>query len=258
VTVSSDLSLFSFMSLWSRAFSCCLRTRSHSKVGPHERTPLIPDTEQSPISAQPQVDNQKMKERLSNIVRSKEGKMVNVNVQIPFNLHNQNLGQRFDPSSSSRSARSDSGGVRTSYSNQNSRRPSLSPASSLHASRSTASLSHPEDLSLYTEPRKPILNVRLVRGAGRRRVSSSRVRGRLGRFGEEGGRDLYLSDGNGSSQQNGLVHDFDDQNADAEDPKNPRPLGQWPLHPPSANTLSPRTPEFKIQDAGVISRSWGD
>jgi len=205
--------------------------------------------------------------------------MVNVNVQIPFNLHNQNLGQRFDPSSSSRSARSDSGGVRTSYSNQNSRRPSLSPASSLHASRSTASLSHPEDLSLYTEPRKPILNVRLVRGAGRRRVSSSRVRGRLGRFGEEGGRDLYLSDGNGSSQQNGLVHDFDDQNADAEDPKNPRPLGQWPLHPPSAvsgdgtcliipfqwqahfvsqNTLSPRTPEFKIQDAGVISRSWGD
>ena len=163
-------------------------------------------------------------------------KMVNVNVQIPFNLHNQNLGQRFDPSSS-RSLRSNSGDIHASYSNQNSRRPSLSPVSSLHASHSTASLSHPEDLSLYTEPRKPILNVRLVRCIGSRRASSSRVRGRLGRFGEENGRDLYLGDGNDPSRTNGSAQDFDDQRLDGvEDLKAPRLFGQWPLH--STTTVS--------------------
>jgi hypothetical protein len=165
-------------------------------------------------------------------------KMVNVNVQIPFNLHNQNLGQRFGPSSS-RSLRSNSGGARISYSNQDSRRPSLSPASSLRASRSTASLSHPEDLSLETEPKKPILNVKLVRCAGRRRASSSRVRGRLGRFGEESGRDLYIGDGCGLSRQNGSTSSVDYQSADdAEDLKTPRPLGQWSLIPESAVTVS--------------------
>jgi hypothetical protein len=251
------------MSLWSRAFSCCIRARSHSKVGPHERTPLIPDTEHAPISTQPQgADQQKIKERLTNIVRSKEGKMVNVNAQIPFNLHNQkNLGQRFDPSSS-RSLRSSSGGIHTSCSNQDSRRPSLSPATSLRASRSTASLTHPEDLSLETEPKKPILNVKLVRCPGRRRASSSRVRGRLGRFGEESGRDLCIGDDYSLSQGTRSTRSIDGQNADdGEDMKTPRPLGQWSLHSESPDqdlTLSSQPPVFKIQDAGVISRSWGD
>ncbi|KAF9002255.1 hypothetical protein BDQ17DRAFT_1425919 [Cyathus striatus] len=35
------------------------------------------------------VDHQKLQERLGGIVRAKEGKMVNVSSQIPFNLHNQ-------------------------------------------------------------------------------------------------------------------------------------------------------------------------
>lgn len=159
--------------------------------------------------------------------------MVNVNVQIPFNLHNQNLGQLFDPSSS-RSLRSSSGGIHTSCSNQDNRRPSLSPATSLRPSRSTASLSHPEDLSLETEPKRPILNLKLVRCPGRRRASSSKVRGRLGRFGEESGRDLCIGDSCGLSQGTRPTRSIDGQSAeDGEDTKTPRPLGQWLLKPES-------------------------
>lgn len=156
--------------------------------------------------------------------------MVNVNVHIPFNLHNQNLGQRFDPSSS-RSLRSNSGGAHASYSNLDSRRASLSPASSHRASHSTTSLSHLEDFSLEAELKKPILNVKLVRCVGRRRASSSRVRGRLGRFGEESGRDFYIG-GGCKFQFNWSTHSIDHRcSDDVEDLKTPRPLGQWPLHP---------------------------
>jgi hypothetical protein len=159
--------------------------------------------------------------------------MVNVNAQIPFNLHNQNLGQRLDPSSS-RSARSHSGGGRTDYSNQNSRRPSPSPAPSLQLSRSSTSL-HPGDVasshfSIDQEPRKPLLNVRLVRGVGRRRASGSRVRGRLGRFGEEGGREVSVGNGHGSSQREEITpgNEGDNGQDGAEDLLTPRPPGQVP------------------------------
>src|ERR1700722_8216142 len=108
-------------------------------------------------------------------IRFFPSKMVNVNSQIPFNLHNQ----RLDPSSSSRSARSLSGGYphpQTEHSNQNSRRPSPSPAPSLQMSGSSNSI-HPGDVASVHqsleqhEPRKPLLNVRLVRGVGIRRAS---------------------------------------------------------------------------------------
>jgi len=157
-------------------------------------------------------------------------KMVNVNAQIPFNLHNQNIGQRLGPSSS-RSARSHSN---THPSNQNSRQPSPSPAPSLSMSRSSSSLQHPGDIasshfSLRDESKKPLLNVRLVRGVGTRRASSSRVRGRLGRFGEESGREMYIS-GDGSSQREEIANNGEhgeDQN-DTEDLVTPRPLEQVP------------------------------
>jgi hypothetical protein len=161
---------------------------------------------------------------------------VNVNAQIPFNLHNQNLGGRLGPSSS----RSHSGGANAN-SNQNSRQPSPSPVPSLHMSRSSGSLQHPGDVaslhySLDNEPKKPILNVRLVRGVGTRRASSSRasssrVRGRLGRFGEENGREVYIS-GDGSSQHGETARDdeCDEGQDDAEDLVTPRPpemVPQW-------------------------------
>jgi len=268
-------SFSSMSSLWARTFSCCIRARS-SHVGPHERTPLIRDTEYAPTPPLPRViDHQRMKERLGNIVRSKEDKMVNVNAQIPFNLHNQNLGQRLDPSSS-RSARSRSGGANADYSSENSRRPSPSPAPSLQISRSSTSL-HPGDVasahfSVDHEPRKPLLNVRLVRGVGKQRASGSGARGRLGRFGDDSAREVYVGDGSGSSQQE-VTHEYEhhDGQDDAEDVVTPRPPDQIPrwatLQEASVETPadalapkppSPRAPEFKFQEAGVISRSWGD
>ena len=165
-----------------------------------------------------------------------QSKMVNVNAQLPFNLHNQKLDQRLDPSSS-RSARSHSGGAHVNYSNQNSRRPSPSPAPSIQLSRSSASLPHPGDvasskISLDIEPRKPPLNVRLVRSIEKRRASSSRARGRLGRFGEESGRVVCIDNGDGSSQVEETAQEnypIESQD-DAEELLTPRPpdlATQW-------------------------------
>lgn len=156
--------------------------------------------------------------------------MVNVNAQIPFNLHNQNLGHRLDPSSS-RSTRSRSG-ANPNDSNENSRRPSPSPAPSIQLSRSSNSLLHGDvsssHFSLDNEPKKPLLDVRLVRGVGRRRASSSRVRGRLGRFGEESGREIYVG-GDGSSQREEAADiEHDGGQDDMEDLLTPRPLGHVP------------------------------
>ncbi|PPQ90686.1 hypothetical protein CVT25_003724 [Psilocybe cyanescens] len=69
-------------------------------TGPNEHSHLIPATnDPSPSSPSAYVvDHQRMKERMSHIVRSKEGKMVNVTSHLPFNLHNKKL------KSSSRSA----------------------------------------------------------------------------------------------------------------------------------------------------------
>jgi len=60
-------------SMWALVFSCCIRARP-SQGAPHEHTPLIRDTEYAPTPPLPRIiDHQKMKERLSDIVRSKEG-----------------------------------------------------------------------------------------------------------------------------------------------------------------------------------------
>ncbi|KAF8196420.1 hypothetical protein BJ912DRAFT_1040048 [Pholiota molesta] len=83
-------------------FSCCCHRRQPSSDDvntPDERSHLIPATSEDLISPTslglPRTyvdDNQRMKERMSDIVRAKEGKMVNVNARLPFNLHNQPSG----------------------------------------------------------------------------------------------------------------------------------------------------------------------
>lgn len=143
--------------------------------------------------------------------------MVNVNVQIPFNLHNQPMGVGENASSSRSARRSISGGANTSSSSmQNSR--AASPSPSLLMAGSIA--------SFEVEPRQPILNVRLVRGVGRGRASRSRVRVGLGRHGEEGSRGMH--DDNGESPESEPTH-VDN----AADLKTPRPLDhspQWAKH----------------------------
>ena len=143
--------------------------------------------------------------------------MVNVNVQIPFNLHNQPMGVGENASSSRSARRSISGGANTSSSSmQNSR--AASPSPSLLMAGSIA--------SFEVEPRQPILYVRLVRGVGRGRASRSRVRVGLGRHGEEGSRGMH--DDNGESPESEPTH-VDS----AADLKTPRPLDhspQWAKH----------------------------
>ncbi|KAI6134643.1 hypothetical protein EV401DRAFT_2063578 [Pisolithus croceorrhizus] len=124
---------------------------------PNERTPIIPPTE----DPQTQAISFKLKDRLGSVLKSKETKMVNVNAQFPFNLHNQHL----DEPSPSRSSRNVSGGTYGS-----SRHASPSPRPSLKKSHSSISL-HPDQEDLFSSQvlaangnhLPAILNVRLVR-----------------------------------------------------------------------------------------------
>ncbi len=201
-------------------------------------------------------------------------KMVNVNTPLPFNLRNKDLdGRRQDPSSSrsvrSRSAHPAIGGY-GGYGPEMlpdvpSRMPSSSPirdrdqSPSLQTSQSTTSL-HPGDAS-YLPPdsevenadRQPILNARLVKGAGgfgiggdfdsRPRQGRSLTRGRSGRADAapvaEESRDAggtvipdgpHVENGDASAEQS------------AE----------------ATTDSTPRAAAFKIEDVGKIACSWGD
>ncbi|KAH9482109.1 hypothetical protein JR316_0004204 [Psilocybe cubensis] len=77
-------------------FCCCETSKDDTQdLGYDESSRLIPPTiDESPqviYSHITQIDYKKLQERLSDVVRAKEGKMVNVASQIPFNLHNQVL-----------------------------------------------------------------------------------------------------------------------------------------------------------------------
>lgn len=63
---------------------------SEEHVIPNEESPLIPPDLDNP-SYIDEPFNKKLQERLSTVVRAKEGKMVNLGSQIPFNLHNRTL-----------------------------------------------------------------------------------------------------------------------------------------------------------------------
>jgi len=203
-------------SFFSQVWNCCLRNRSTSP-GVNEQSQLIPPAQDHPTTMQPTssvIDHQKLKERLGTIVRSKEGKMINVGTPLPLNLHHKALHARIDPSGSTSSrsgARSLSGSsgqrLNTAGDPGAEREGSTSRASSPHhpSSDSLASL-QPGDAS-YLPPeerddgKRPILNVRLA-GDGTGRTRKGRSRGRLGRFGEERGRDIRQPNGgaNGVTQ----------------------------------------------------------
>lgn len=136
----------------------------------------------SPAQHHVVVDQQRMKERLGVIVRSKEGcarlhmshstpthkhqphrKMVNVNASLPFNLHNKALHGRLDPSSS-RSARGPS------------------PQPSVDTAQTSSSASRNED----EEARRPVLNVKIVRGVSAFQSRRGRPNGRGPRVSAEG------------------------------------------------------------------------
>ncbi|TCD63381.1 hypothetical protein EIP91_005612 [Steccherinum ochraceum] len=164
-----------------------------------------------------------------------------------------------------------------------SRLPSYSPtrsrdlSPSLQTSRSASSL-HPGDASLpgvYSEngSRQPIFNARLIPPNGGFRVGGNRgrstTRGRLGRHGEERGRSTpelqQRLDEDGTRDEDTNVGGIATGNAsafvDSEMTRTPT------MHSPStirqvdefsSDGGTPLATEFRIQDVGKISRSWGD
>ncbi|PIL36284.1 hypothetical protein GSI_01947 [Ganoderma sinense ZZ0214-1] len=277
-------------------FGCCMKSGPSTTSEPDERTPFIPPSDEVPPARNYTVDHQKMKERLGSIVRSKEGKMVNVNQPLPFNLHNRRTYGRQDrsvsanttpprPTSSASqtnpSPDSPSASGYPTQSNIPSYTPSRDPSPSIQTSHSTSSL-HPGDAS-YLPPeadpdggiRRPILNVRLVRGSGmfipgsRVRQGRSATRGRLGRFGEDRGGSTDDVNGKGKRVENGGDSIEVESPSTAGDNSQVRSIA-LPTHlqdggqaDGSSNATPDRRPpflatEFKIEDVGSLSQSWGE
>ncbi|KAI0368377.1 hypothetical protein BV20DRAFT_473346 [Pilatotrama ljubarskyi] len=220
-------------SVFRQVFGCCIRSRSPSSEEPNESTPFIQPSDEVPPVRTYTVDHDRLKERLGTIVRSKEGKMVNVNQPLPFNLHGRHPHARPDrslsanttpPRASSSNAQADPapessaaaanrhGPRLPSYS------PSREPSPSIQTSHSTSSL-HPGDAS-YLPPeadpdgvnRRPILNVRLIRRSGgfstggRPHAEHAVVRGRTGRREEEHGQENTAEEeGSGSMKGKGVA-----------------------------------------------------
>ncbi|KAL4073813.1 hypothetical protein V8B97DRAFT_2003529 [Scleroderma yunnanense] len=220
-------------------------------------------------STQPRVvDHQKLKERLGSVLKSKETKMVNVNAQFPFNLHNQ----RVEDPSPSRSSRNISGGTHGS-----SRHASPSPHSSLKRSQSSTSVHADQDMSssqvLAAYNRHPaILNVKLVKvGRPPRDHGPTNDRGGLLYPGEQPGRSGLIESEPGLSL---VSADENHESAGEGESTGPARHSQPSLSaqgPPSQqevpnglafdqNVLDTScTPEsFTIHDAGAVSRSWRD
>ncbi|KAI0769416.1 hypothetical protein BD413DRAFT_604989 [Trametes elegans] len=287
--------------VFSYVFGCCIRPRSPDSDEPDERTPFIqPADEVSPVRTYT-VDHDRLRERLGTIVRSKEGKMVNVNQPLPFNMHGRPPHARPDrsvsanttpprPSSSTAQTThppdSPTAAAHTQIGRIPSYSPSREPSPSIQTSRSTSSL-HPGDAS-YLPPgvdpdggnRRPILNVRLVRGpsgfttGGRTRQGQVAIRGRLGRPGEDRGRESGDEAGNSdAASAKGKARENASGVNGASDAE-PRPGGQAAApHVVNGNgvdvpgssevaaqetTLSALDSEFIIEDVGDIAQSWGD
>ncbi|OAX41137.1 hypothetical protein K503DRAFT_864092 [Rhizopogon vinicolor AM-OR11-026] len=244
--------------MFSYLFSCCVRQRRRDPTIPDERTYLIPATTacETPTPQPRSVDQQKLKERLGTVVRSKEGKMVNVNLSFPFNLHNQSLGE--PPS------RSASGG--TLDSSRPSRHNSLSRTSLPRYPEGPAS--HSVDAGDGgVDHQKPILNVRLVSTTvsdGASRAVNGISRGRPGRRIEHGrvvvvGVD-YVShpdeDENNANEENEEQTPRLQTHLSVEEPDNSSDTD--PSESSNDRIAPPHNEDFTIRDAGAISRSWGD
>ncbi|EPT04748.1 hypothetical protein FOMPIDRAFT_1140473 [Fomitopsis schrenkii] len=280
-------------SCFATVFSCCIRRGpSSGPVSPDERTHLIPPTSDEPSHGREYVvDHQQLNARLGPIVRAKEGKMVNVNTPLPFNLYNQQLHDPSGSASRPASAHLDPNTHRrVSYSPP--RDDSASP--SIPTSRSTSSL-QPGDAS-YLPPeadpeygRRPVLSVRLIRGAPGNGIWTRRgrsvTRGRYSRFGDDasssGQSQLEQKVWDGNVHANGdaapdaggqehrkeqigvVIRVGDDSQADGSAESTPHPpLGLSPVADADteadAGTVPPPDFRIEISDVGKISQSWGD
>jgi len=145
---------------------CCLRPRSLAPSDePDENSRLIPASDDVPPAARHViVDQQRMKERLGVIVRAKEGKMVNVNAPLPFNLNNNTAHRPPPPPHTQQQQPPQQHQMRL----DRFRRRGGSPQPSFDMERqsvlSSASASASPSHETFEETaRRPVLNVRIVR-----------------------------------------------------------------------------------------------
>ncbi|KAF7973277.1 hypothetical protein HWV62_15721 [Athelia sp. TMB] len=210
--------------------------------GYDERSPLVhaqAQAQQSPEENARAAQAHTTKARLEGIVRAKKGNMVNVTAHIPFNLHHQPLhASTHSHSSSGRSA-----------------------------SRSTLGDGAEE------EEERPILGMRLAGAAGQRGRRPSRGRSGFARF-EEGARRASSGSGNGAVDkgdevgESKPVEEGEVQEVDVVTPRAPAQVPAWAaVAPPhehedanatDKDNADPPTLAQRLQQAGVISRSWGD
>ncbi|OJT14882.1 hypothetical protein TRAPUB_8554 [Trametes pubescens] len=233
--------------------------------------------------------------------------MVNVNQPLPFNLYGRPPHARLDrslsanttPPRASSSTAQDDQAPQSSTAAGNTHLPrmpsqstSREPSPSIQTSRSTSSL-HPGDAS-YLPPeadpeggnRRPILNVRLVRGpggffAGARPRPGPMTRGRPGRPSEERARENGeeagapgSTDGKGKAVANGVNGTSDTPSSttaeahdhvDSSDEAAAAARNGNGTHTHADATAAAQGPgssgsdsEFKIEDVGDIAQSWGD
>ncbi|KZT71643.1 hypothetical protein DAEQUDRAFT_763511 [Daedalea quercina L-15889] len=284
-------------SCFATVFACCLRggrSGSPGQEGPDERTHLIPPTSDQLSFHEPYVvDQQQLNARLGPIVRAKEGKMVNVNTPLPFNLHNRPL---HDPSSRSASAHLDPSAAQRRVSGSPPRDDS---ASSIPTSRSTSSL-QPGDASYLPPEADPeyghrtVLNVRLVRGPPGAGVWTRRgrsvTRGRYSRFSGDGSSarqsqqeqkvwdgngvangecvlptaaEVEVDDheqnkeGNGVAGEEGRTEEVEEAESTPHLPAGGLPAGGGADAEGGAKAAAPDF-HIEITDVGKISQSWGD
>ncbi|CAA7269819.1 unnamed protein product [Cyclocybe aegerita] len=247
-------------------FCCCSGGKGEESPLYDERSHLIPESNDPPAlvySSVVLIDRKKIEERLGHIVRAKEGKMVNVASQIPFNLHNQVIPEQPQHS------RSASGSVEPQeddpyapstisdfYANRDSaryrRRGPFGTSNYGYHEPTTRSSSVAGDDEAGPSPRSrapsiiieqpkptPILNVRLVgytdtRARGRARERGSAPSGLPGPHPP-----VATEATEGSSGAEGAASPTE------ENPSTPKPRVTIPT-------------DFKLPDAGAIIMSWGD
>lgn len=214
-----------------RIFCCCIVDDGNDVNQVDESTHLIPSQEEPNVSysdalLQLQADQRKLRERLGLIVRAKEGKMVNVGSQLPFNLHNQIIPEPEAHDSISRSpSRSDVSGYyynsnNTDHRYQNHHRNGRRHGRGFSLRSRSASPSHTPSAVITDQPKpNPILNVRWVGFTPKEVTNRGRQRERK------------------SSQSGTPVSEEEGEDAISS--------------PKSVTTL-------KLQDVGSLSVGWGD
>ncbi|KAJ6531191.1 hypothetical protein B0H19DRAFT_1190713 [Mycena capillaripes] len=157
------------MSTFFSLFCCCGHHRVRDEDTVDETSHLIPSNLESTSPTVVFTDHQRIQERLVTIVRAKERKMVNVNSQIPFNLHNRVITPNPSLSRSVSLSTGHFDPTNVVASTFDAREPLTvqlrSPPSPLLGSERNASHSKSRSISLTrneNDPPNPILNVRLV------------------------------------------------------------------------------------------------